>query len=66
MAEEFKTLCPCCGEDFVDEGHEYDVCEICGWEDDPIQFENPDYRGGANKFSLNEAKKIYDAKSKSA
>ncbi len=66
MAEEFKVLCPYCGEGFVDEGHEYDVCEVCGWEDDPIQFDDPNYRGGANKLSLNEAKRIYNARRESA
>ena len=66
MEEEFKVLCPCCGAGWVDAGHEYDVCEVCGWEDDPVQFENPDYRGGANDISLNEARKIFNAKRKSA
>jgi hypothetical protein len=26
------------------------------WEDDDIQHDNPDFAGGANKMSLNEAK----------
>ena len=66
MAEEYKVPCPCCGEGWVDSGHKYDVCEICGWEDDPVQFYDPNYCGGANKLSLNEARKIYNAKLKSA
>ena len=32
----------------------YEICSICGWEDDPVQFKDPDYRGGANGPSLNE------------
>lgn len=32
----------------------YDVCPVCYWEDDPIQFADPDYAGGANEGSLNE------------
>ncbi|GKW13744.1 hypothetical protein PEC301899_40260 [Pectobacterium carotovorum subsp. carotovorum] len=31
----------------------------CGWEDDPFQSKNPD-RSGANKMSLNEAKKAFN------
>ena len=30
----------------------FDICEVCFWEDDPVQLENPDYEGGANKVSL--------------
>jgi hypothetical protein len=29
---------------------------VCWWEDDPVQFRNADYRGGANTLSLNEAR----------
>ena len=66
MEEENKVLCPCCGEGLVEEGHNYDVCDVCCWEDDPVQFEDPDYRGGANHISLNEARQNYLAKRKSA
>jgi cysteine-rich CPCC protein len=34
---------------------------VCGWEDDLVQFHDPDYRGGANKVSLNEARQNYAA-----
>lgn len=50
-----KTKCACCGEE-VDK---FDICEVCGWQDDGLQNDNPDYKGGANKKSLNEAKEIY-------
>lgn len=66
MEEEIKTFCPCCGEGLVDEGHLYDVCEICGWKDDDYQFNHPDYRGGANHLSLNEARAAFRAKRNSA
>jgi hypothetical protein len=32
----------------------YEICAICSWEDDPVQFDDPDYTGGANGPSLNE------------
>lgn len=30
----------------------FDICKICGWEDDHVQFDNPFYEGGANCNSL--------------
>ena len=42
-----KFACPCCGyKTFAEQpnGH-YDICEVCFWEDDPIQFDDPNYEG---------------------
>ena len=36
----------------------FEICE-CGWQNDPLQFDNPNYKGGANEMSLNEAKRAY-------
>lgn len=54
-----KYFCPCCGNETISLPREYEICNICGWEDDPIQFEDPDFSGGANKMSLNEARIAY-------
>ena len=43
---------------------EYDICSICSWENDPIQEEHPDMRGGANVMSLYEAKQTYKSGAK--
>ena len=51
--------CPVCGKYTFEEWGDYDVCEVCYWENDPLQYERPDYKGGANTMSLNEARKIY-------
>src|ERR1022692_454959 len=53
--------CPCCGFQTLDEETpgSFDICTVCGWEDDKVQFDNPDFTGGANTMSLNEAKKAY-------
>ena len=37
----------------------FDICSVCGWEDDNVQFADPDFRGGANFFSLNEYRKTF-------
>ncbi|WFD09784.1 CPCC family cysteine-rich protein [Tepidibacter hydrothermalis] len=51
--------CPCCGYKTLEDNSIYDICEICYWEDDPIQFINPDYIGGANTTSLRQAQKNF-------
>ena len=50
--------CPCCGFVTLEEAPpgSYFICPVCFWEDDPVQFDDPDYRGGANVVSLNEAR----------
>lgn len=45
--------CPVCGNKTLEELREYEICTICWWEDDPLQFKYPTYAGGANKMSLN-------------
>ena len=51
--------CPVCGEyEFKDE-HSFDICPVCGWEDDD-SLET----GGANEKSLDEAIKDFNAKRK--
>jgi len=52
-----KYTCPCCGYKTLDEPPPgtFEICGLCGWEDDAIQFGDPDYEGGANGESLREA-----------
>lgn len=52
-------MCPVCGKYEFETYGSNDICEVCGWEDDWLQEERPDYAGGANKISLNQAKKAY-------
>ncbi len=51
-----KFPCPCCGKTMVEE---YDICDVCFWENDPVQLSDPAYPGGANVMSLNEARQAY-------
>lgn len=48
--------CPCCGETDVSD---YDICSNCSWENDPVQRLKPEFAGGANEMSLNEAINAY-------
>lgn len=56
--------CPCCGQLTLEEPPPgtYDICAECWWEDDPVQFDDPTYRGGANEESLEEARAAYRAR----
>lgn len=51
-----RRVCACCNKCVVEF---WDVCDVCGWQNDLLQNKMPDYKGGANRMSLNEAKKAY-------
>jgi hypothetical protein len=59
MVETFP--CPCCG--YKTFSHKpngsYDICEVCFYEDNPNQLEEPDYKGGANPMSLRQAQQNF-------
>lgn len=61
MNKEQSFPCPCCGYLTKDEEMigTYEICPVCFWQDDDIQFREPDYAGGANIGSLNEARQNY-------
>ena len=56
-----KYTCPCCGYKTLDEESPatYEICSICFWDDDGVQYDDPDYKGGANLPSLRNAQKNY-------
>ena len=43
-----KYKCPCCGfytlKDKAD--NTFQICPVCYWEDDGVQFHDPNYQGG--------------------
>lgn len=39
----------------------YEICNICYWEDDEVQFNNHDFEGGANEVSLRQAQRNFIA-----
>lgn len=56
-----RLLCPVCGKYKFEREDWYEVCPVCGWEDDPLQRDEPDYSGGANDMSLNEYRAAWEA-----
>ena len=52
-------LCPVCGKSMFPHENSYEICRVCGWEDDSYQVEFPDDDVGPNQISLNEARELY-------
>jgi hypothetical protein len=53
-----RFACACCGYLTLSEEPPgtYEICPVCSWEDDLVQFQDPTYIGGANRVSLEEAR----------
>jgi len=58
-----KYACLCCRYPTLSEppSGTYEICPVCFWEDDPVQADDPTYRGGANEESLDEARTSFAA-----
>lgn len=62
-----KYRCKCCGNYTIkDEPLDpniypgtFEICPVCFWEDDSLQFLKSNMEGGANRVSLNQAQKNY-------
>ncbi len=42
----------------------FEVCPVCGWEDDDAQARDPDFAGGANRVSLREARANFESRAR--
>ena len=53
--------CPCCGylTYHTPPTGQFDICPVCFWEDNTVQSKEPDFDGGANDMSLNEARENF-------
>ena len=54
-----ERICPCCRQYYFTEKNAFEICPVCGWEDDRIQRKDPLFRGGANDLSLIEARSAF-------
>ena len=59
MNKKPEFACPCCGYKTLEILDEYRICQVCFWEDDPFQKDNPTDPDGPNWISLIEAQKNY-------
>ena len=46
--------CPCCNNKAFEDVGGFDVCEYCGWQDDPLQRIDPNDDMGANALCLSD------------
>jgi hypothetical protein len=54
--------CPCCGFLTLEsDSGAWEICEVCFWEDDPLQLVEASSAGGANAVSLDEARENFRA-----
>jgi hypothetical protein len=55
--------CPCCGYLTLPtpETDSYEICEVCFWEENEDQADDPDDADGPNHVSLNEARANFAA-----
>jgi hypothetical protein len=37
----------------------FEICPVCNWEDDDVQFYDIDFKGGANEECLREARENF-------
>lgn len=53
--------CACCGFLTISDPQPgtFEICPVCYWEDDNVQFNNIDFKGGANEESLREARQNF-------
>ncbi len=49
-----KHTCVCCGHRVFDNLFNFEICPVCGWEDDPLQIRFP-LEKGSNRVCLVEA-----------
>ncbi len=53
--------CPCCGYLTMSDSNRgtFEICPVCFWEDDDVQFTDINYEGGANELSLRESRQNF-------
>ena len=56
-----KYKCPCCGYKTLEvpNTNTFEICDVCFWENDGIQFNDINYTDGANCVSLKKARENY-------
>lgn len=56
-----RFACPCCGCFTLEDPctGSFEICAVCWWEDDRVQFDDPNHHEGANRPSLREGRRSY-------
>lgn len=56
-----NKTCQCCGFSTLPLGSVYEICALCGWQDDLVQNNDPSYAGGANELSLRDYRERWES-----
>lgn len=56
-----KHKCPVCGKFEFEHRLSQEICEVCGWQDDILDENDPNEDTGANEFSLAEYRAKYES-----
>lgn len=54
-----KHFCPVCGKFEFGKRLSFEICEVCGWQDDIFDEDDPGADTGANEMSLDEYRAAY-------
>lgn len=57
-----KNLCPVCRRYHFSYPNSFEICPICGFENELLAIREPDFTGGANILSLIETRKAFNEK----
>lgn len=57
-----RVVCPVCEKYIFSKIGDNEICPICKWENDRIQYRDHDYAGGANELSVNQYRGRYNEK----
>lgn len=57
-----KVKCAVCGITEFENDDTLEGCPVCGWFNDGVQSDDPNYAGGCNELSLNEYRKQWKEK----
>ncbi len=56
MSEQETNICPVCHKSRL---AYMEICPVCEWQNDPVQFRHPDWEGCANNMSLENAREAF-------
>jgi hypothetical protein len=55
----YPYICLACNSKNEGDYPSSNICDICEWQQDAVQEDDPDYTGGANCMSLNQYRSLW-------